>query len=115
MALPIIMLRGLKMRMIEKIGLAAIFALILVDVAFTILRVVFTLLLTYHRNVLWATLDPIVAVLVRTLPCYRNLIFFNRAKPIVRTPNVSIGSSKLASIFGSPFSSTKETRQGTKA
>jgi len=93
MALPIVMLRKLKMRTREKIGLCIVFALVLIDVCFAILRVVFTLSAVFSKaqdeNTLWTSLDPIISVLVCTLPCYRNLISADRAKSIVRTANFS--------------------------
>ncbi|KAF2111195.1 hypothetical protein BDV96DRAFT_582732 [Lophiotrema nucula] len=97
--LPLTMLRSLQMRMREKIGLAFIFGLVLIDIAFAILRVVFTITETFKsvpdRNTLWSSLDPIVAVMVCTLPCYRSVLSFDRTKPIIRTPHVSFHSSNL--------------------
>jgi hypothetical protein len=94
--LPIMMLRKLQMRRNEKVGLAVVFALVLLDICFTILRVVYTLSSVFTKvsdeNTLWVSLDPIVAVLVCTLPCYRNLVSPSRTKPIAY-------SSKLKSLF----------------
>jgi hypothetical protein len=103
MALPIIMLRKLTMKTREKIGLCVIFALVLIDVCFAILRVVFTLATIFSKamdeNTLWASLDPIIAVLVCTLPCYRKMISADRAMSIIRTANLSFDSNRFASIF----------------
>jgi hypothetical protein len=103
MALPIAMLRKLKMRTREKVGLCLVFALVLVDICFAILRVVFTMSTAYSKaadeNTLWTSLDPIIAVLVCTLPCYRNTLSVNRAKSIVRTANLSFDSTMFTSIF----------------
>lgn len=102
MALPMMMLRTLKMRTREKIGLGMIFALVLVDVAFAILRVLFTVKFVHTkfpiRNTLWSSLDPIIAVMVCALPCYRCLLSPDRTKPIIRTPNLSFDSSAFTSI-----------------
>jgi hypothetical protein len=103
MALPIIMLRKLNMKTREKIGLFVVFGLVLINVCFVILRTNFTLS-TMHRkdsdqNTLWASLDPIVAVMVCTLPCYRRLFSSDRARPIIRTPNISFHSSSLKGMF----------------
>lgn len=112
MALPIAMLRTLQMRTREKIGLAVIFALVLIEVAFTILRVVFTVSHAFGKvpdlNTLWSTLDPIIAVMVCTLPCYRNLLSFDRRKSISRTPEISFGSSKFTNGLKSTGSSGRK-------
>jgi hypothetical protein len=113
MALPITMLRKLKMRLSEKIGLCFVFAIVLVDVLFAVLRVVFTLESVYStaadKNTLWTTLDPIMAVLICTMPCYRHVLLGERTKSIVRTANLSLHWSTFKSTFKSGSAGTKKS------
>jgi len=114
MALPIVMIRNLQMRTREKIGLGVIFALVLINVAFAVLRVVFTTQSVFRKdsdmNTLWTSLDPIVAVLVCTLPCYRNLILASRTASVTRTTS-SFSSSQFGSMFKK--SSSSRSKKGT--
>lgn len=100
MALPMVMLRNLHMRRREKIGLMTIFALVLINVCFAILRVVFTVKTIAQKdsdeNTLWTSLDPIVAVFVCTLPCYRSILSSGRTSSIVRSVTSSLGSLRLS-------------------
>lgn len=112
MTLPLCMIRTLHMRLREKFGLAFIFAIVLVEVIFTILRVVFSVTTAYSKvpmhNTLWASLDPIIAVMVCTLPCYRSCLSFDRARSIIRTPNISLTSSGLMNLMGVSSPGEKE-------
>ncbi|KAF2731921.1 hypothetical protein EJ04DRAFT_514218 [Polyplosphaeria fusca] len=78
MALPIVMLKPMLMRRSQKIGLAVVFGLVLIITLFDVLRTVYTLsmeLMTYQDKILvWTILEPIIAVIVCTLPCYRSLV-----------------------------------------
>ena len=74
-ALPLYMLRGLHIRPAQKVGLAALFLICVVDIVFDILRAAFALdggILSL--NILWNMLEPIVAVIVCALPTYRGLL-----------------------------------------
>jgi hypothetical protein len=80
MIIPITMLKSLHMGVMHKIGLAAVFALVLVIVAMDILRTVYTLDMDLKEgqdaNALWGILEPTIAVIVCALPCYRGLLGF---------------------------------------
>lgn len=81
MILPIAMIRSLHMGFTQKIGLAVVFALVLVIVAMDILRTVYTLAMDLTEgqdaNALWGILEPTIAVIVCALPCYRGLLRLN--------------------------------------
>lgn len=117
MALPISMLGPLRMKKREKIGLAFIFALVLIDVAFDILRVVFTVSSALSRfpdqNVLWNNLDALIAVLVCTLPCYRGLLSRSSPRPLTDTTYFAFGSSRLANLFNSTSSGQKSSMKSS--
>ncbi|KAF2651631.1 hypothetical protein K491DRAFT_637099 [Lophiostoma macrostomum CBS 122681] len=80
MILPTTMLKSLHMGVKHKVGLAAVFALVLVIVAMDILRTVYTLDMDLadgqDANALWGILEPTIAVIVCALPCYRGLLGF---------------------------------------
>ena len=79
MVLPLGMLAKIRMSAPQRLGLAAIFAIGLIDVLFDVLRTVYNVRLIYGS---WAiqvstvvTLcEPAVAVMVCTLPSYRSLL-----------------------------------------
>ena len=72
MALPLGMVRQLRVRPAQRAGLAAVFAVGLLDVAFAVLRTVahFTATVNSAFNVL----EPVVAVVVCALPVYRTYL-----------------------------------------
>jgi len=78
MVLPISMLKSLHMKTSQKVGLAIVFALVLVIVAMDILRTVYTLAMDLTEgqdaNALWGILEPTMAVIVCALPCYHGFI-----------------------------------------
>lgn len=73
--LPLWMLHGLKISKTRKIGLAALFSIAMMDIAFDVVRTIFTLLLFRHSNAagaeVWDVLEVVVAVL-SSLPTYRS-------------------------------------------
>ncbi|KAF2259940.1 hypothetical protein CC78DRAFT_585327 [Lojkania enalia] len=80
MILPIAMLKGMLMRTSQKVGLALVFSLVLVDIAFDILRTVYTAEMKpefLDKDSLWAILEPTIAVIVCALPCYRHYLSWN--------------------------------------
>ena len=113
---PIIMIRKLYIKTSEKVGLGIIFALAILDVAFEILRVVFSVsfALTKYpdRNLLWATLDPLISVMVCALPCYRGVL----TRGWVRTAvdNLSYDSSKFKGWFMVSINSQGEPVMGNQ-
>lgn len=78
MALPLGMLRSLHMARSQKIGLAAIFTIVVIDIVFDILRTVYTASAYLSQfpdaNAVWALCEPSVAVMVCALPSYRGLL-----------------------------------------
>lgn len=107
MMLPLAMIRKLRMRLQEKIVLALVFGLVLVDISFATLSFVYFMasleseaLETKLWNALWANLDPIVAVLVCTLPCYRSVVSPKRTQPISDNAISSYSSSKFSGVKG---------------
>ena len=84
-ALPLFMLRRLQMSSVHKWCLAGIFAIIVLDMLFDLLRAVYSLdsLLKKNlfANVAWAVCEPAVAVIVCALPSYRSLL---RTQPSTR-------------------------------
>jgi len=72
------MIRKLRIKKAEKYALVFIFALVIVDVTFEILRLVFTFVTAYGKyptaNTLWVVLDPLISVFICSLPCYRGVL-----------------------------------------
>ena len=72
------MIKSLQMGIKQKLGLGAVFALVLVIVAMDILRTYYTLEMDLtegqDRNALWGVLEPTIAVIVCALPCYRGVL-----------------------------------------
>jgi hypothetical protein len=86
MALPIVMVttRMMTLEKPAKIGLIGIFSLVLIDIAFDIVRTVYSLSvdLSYRTNytAIWTFLEPTIAVIVCALPCYKRLISRNKSR-----------------------------------
>jgi hypothetical protein len=93
------MIRKLYIKTSEKIGLGIIFALVLLDITFEVLRIIFTVSFAFtkypDRNVLWATLDPLISIMVCALPCYRGVC----ARTWIRSAVDSYDSSKFRGWF----------------
>lgn len=110
MILPIAVLKSLHMSMRQKIGLAFVFALVLIIVAIDILRTVYTLDMDLKQgqdaNALWGVLEPTIAVIVCALPCYRGILNLHTGMSIS-----SISQSTYWSrIFKSRSSVSKDSR-----
>ena len=74
MALPLWMLRGLKIRLSQKLGLIAIFSIAIVIVAFDILRTVKSIDGgAFSESALYGILEMTIAVMISCLPTYRTL------------------------------------------
>lgn len=71
MVLPIWMLQKLQMRVPQKLGLAIIFLLALVDITFDIVRIIYTV---KGQSIVWDILEPTIAVIISCLPTYRSLL-----------------------------------------
>ena len=72
MALPLAMLRTLRISRAQKVGLAGVFLVAGVDVALDIARTIGTFAATV--NVALNVLEPTIAVIVCALPVYRNFV-----------------------------------------
>ena len=78
MAFPLYVLKALKMRMSQKIGLASVFCLAILVVVFDILRTIFSVISARGGAVgastaLWDILEITIAVIVSCLPIYRTI------------------------------------------
>ncbi|TAQ87319.1 hypothetical protein B7494_g4369 [Chlorociboria aeruginascens] len=87
MALPLGMLREIRISIAQKLGLAGIAGLVIIDIVFDILRTVYTVG-DYadsfpNANAVWALLEPTIAVMVCALPTYRSLL--SKQKPVPST------------------------------
>ncbi|KAL6720640.1 hypothetical protein ACLMJK_002565 [Lecanora helva] len=116
MALPMAMLKGLKLRTSAKIGLAGVFSLAFVTIAFDILRAVQTLTSGGHAGStpLWTNLESAIAVVVSCLPSFVALRSSRKAegsgrKPIAYQPQALMVSDSArlcmsgeGSLGGSP-------------
>lgn len=78
MALPIAMLRPLRMRIAQKVALGVIFGLVLINMVFEVLRTILVIAVDLQRfqghGVLCFILQATMTVIVCTLPCYRGLL-----------------------------------------
>ena len=87
--LPLAQIWKMHMRLLRKIGVAAVFALVIIDIALGILRQTPSLVLNgviqdneaaYNINYVSCLLEPILAVIVCSLPPYRALAVKFRSK-----------------------------------
>lgn len=101
--LPISMLKPLLMKTSQKIELAIIFSLVLVNMVLTILRTVYSIdvdLMKFpDQNVLWYFLQVTISVIVCALPCYRGLLARKRGSSIQHLNRFGSGSSEFAEIW----------------
>jgi hypothetical protein len=82
------MLKSMLMSRRQKTGLGIVFALVLVTIAFDILRTVFTLKMRtdfQDENAVWALMEPTVAVIICALPVYRGLLSWDVSKSPFRS------------------------------
>ncbi|KAH7116762.1 hypothetical protein B0J11DRAFT_100471 [Dendryphion nanum] len=84
MALPIFMVtsRLLTLEKMQKVGLIFVFCLVLIDIAFDIVRTVYalTMELSARTNLpaVWTICEPTIAVIVCALPTYKKFLSFKR-------------------------------------
>ncbi|KAF1976827.1 hypothetical protein BU23DRAFT_551265 [Bimuria novae-zelandiae CBS 107.79] len=85
-ALPLAMLRPLLMKTSQKMELAVIFLLVVINMVMTILRTVYSVDINLARfpdqNILWCFLQVSVAVIVCALPCYRGILMRTKSKSL---------------------------------
>lgn len=78
--IPIAMVHSgmLALRRSQKVGLMVIFALVLIDIVFDIVRTVYALdtylSLKTNLNGVWTVCEPIIAVMVCAMPHYRSIL-----------------------------------------
>lgn len=68
------MLNQMPLGLSEKIGLAFVFSLVLVSIALSILRTLYTSAIRpeyMDQNLIWSILEPTIAVIICALPYYR--------------------------------------------
>ncbi|KAF2019510.1 hypothetical protein BU24DRAFT_386445 [Aaosphaeria arxii CBS 175.79] len=73
MIIPVAMLKPMLMPLSQKIGVAFVFSLVFIIIAFDILRTVYTLRMSpkfQDENAVWALMEPTIAVIVCALPCF---------------------------------------------
>jgi hypothetical protein len=97
--LPIAMLKPLLMKTSQKIELAIIFSLVVIDMVSTILRTVYSInvdLLKYpDQNVLWYFLQATISVIVCALPCYRGMLSRKTNSSLQHLNRFGSGSSEF--------------------
>lgn len=79
------MLHTLQMRIGQKLGLAAIFLVALVDIAFDIFRTIYSLSGVAGLDIMGDILEATIAVIISCLPTYRAL--FSHPRPRKQTMN----------------------------
>lgn len=97
------MLKPLLMKTSQKIELAIIFSLVLVNMVLTILRTVYSIQVDLMKfpdqNVLWYFLQVTISVIVSALPCYRGLLWRKRCSSLQHLNRFGSGSSEFAEIW----------------
>ena len=115
-ALPLAMLRPLLMRTSQKLELAIIFCLVIVNMVMTILRTAYSINVNLAKfpdqNILWCFLQPTVAVIVCALPCYRGILSRKKADPLRN--NLSTSESEFADIWQRYLISIGEHKDGSR-
>lgn len=106
MLLPLGMLWNLPITTGKKLGVAAIAALVVVDILFDILRTVYTLGSYANPNVnaIWALCEPTIAVMICALPTYRSLL--PRGRPVSSSTYPSRRGTNTTQQTGSQKSQT---------
>ena len=86
MLLPLWMLHNLQIQTIQKLGLACLFLLAMIDILFDILRTTHRISGIYGQAVAatWDILEPTIAVIISCLPSYRALFKLSRSEPLVQ-------------------------------
>ncbi|MCJ1383785.1 hypothetical protein MMC17_006899 [Xylographa soralifera] len=88
MALPLWMLKGLKMKLSQKLGLIFVFSFALLIVALDILRTVEAI---WGNQILYTILEINFAVIISCLPTFRSVLNMNQARKSSRS---GAGSSR---------------------
>ncbi|MCJ1389046.1 hypothetical protein MMC18_001900 [Xylographa bjoerkii] len=97
MALPLWMLKGLRISRAQKIGLAAIFLIAFIDILFDILRTIYTVNGgAVGLDTTFDILEPTIAVIISTLPTYRAL-FMTRKRSETGSSFGNIETSNFSS------------------
>ncbi|MCJ1421266.1 hypothetical protein MMC32_007628 [Xylographa parallela] len=105
MALPLWMLKGLRISRAQKIGLAAIFLIAFIDILFDILRTIYTVNGgAVGLDTTFDILEPSIAVIISTLPTYRALFMSRRRMET----GSSFGNMKTSNISSNIKSATRE-------
>ncbi|MCJ1286824.1 hypothetical protein MMC26_006170 [Xylographa opegraphella] len=105
MALPLWMLKGLRISRAQKIGLAAIFLIAFIDILFDILRTIYTVNgAAVGLDTTFDILEPSIAVIISTLPTYRALFMTRRRTEV----GSSFGNMKTSNISTSAQSAGGE-------
>ena len=78
-ALPLFMVKQMHLKRAQKIGLAAIFAVVAVDILFNFLHTLYSIDTYYfssfaEANAAWTIIEPALAVIVCASPSYRTLL-----------------------------------------
>ena len=107
-ALPLAMLRDLRVRPTQKWALVAVFVLALIDVVFDVLRTVYAVQGTaVALHTLWDILEPTIGVMVCALPAYRALLSWERTSGSRDQQRRSAKSSSWPPSYRQWFSSGK--------
>ncbi len=105
------MLKSMRLRTSQKLGIALVFALVTIDILLDILRTVYTASLNFatfpDHNILWVLLEPTIAVMVCALPCYRGLLSKKPTRSSVPWNNESLS---IWSNFGNIPSNSADER-----
>lgn len=97
------MLKPLLMKTSQKVELAIIFGLVVVNMVLTILRTVYSLDVDLMRfpdqNILWVFLQVTITVIVCALPCYRGILSRKKNESLRRIQRFNSDSSEFAEIW----------------
>ena len=116
MLLPLGMLRRLQMRVVHKVGLAAIFGCSLIIVALELLRTIESLKGgATSLNTLWTNLETSIAVIVSCIPSYSTIFNLRRERKALRGNSARYSSRELTSRDTKAFGSSVSTRDLAKA
>ena len=112
------MLKPLLMKTSQKIELAIIFSLVIVNMVMTILRTVYSINVDFikypHQNVLWYFLQVTISVIVCALPCYRGMLSRKRNGSLRHLNRFRSGSSEFADIWRRYLASVEEHAPGAQ-
>ena len=116
MLLPLGMLGRLQMRLIHKVGLAAIFGCSLIIVALELLRTIESLKGgATSLNTLWTNLETSIAVIVSCIPSYATIFNLRKERKIFRGASFKDSNRVLPSGNLKTFGTSASTRNLAKA